>query len=337
MKYCIKCGAELKKGASFCIKCGNKIEGGNGASGEAKSTPVSTEEKPKVARLIVLAVFMLAVVLGLSVVLMQSFSYGDDGDEVKHYSKESVEEEMADEDKEDKKGIVEEVEAEVADSDDKSDAAKDEAVENKEDSVSDETEEVESDEDADAEMGLSPDIIKAYRNRIQSFLDNETYICVPYEVIRKEEMGDWGEVYFSLKDLNNDGIEELLLINGSGDYDDAANVFFGDDDLSKTSCEALVSYYDEENDICYYNDSVDLNTITVFRLNGDEKIVLEKYETDTIDDFETFVYYYIDASGNRTEVSEVEYKVIEDKIPRKDAFEKYEINEENLDKYLPVK
>ena len=36
MKYCIKCGAELKQGASFCIKCGNKIEGGNGAAGEAK-------------------------------------------------------------------------------------------------------------------------------------------------------------------------------------------------------------------------------------------------------------------------------------------------------------
>ena len=177
---------------------------------------------------------------------------------------------------------------------------------------------------------LSNEAIKIYRNIIDNFLNNKQGIGIPYEVAFYNDMLDKENFFFSLVDINSDGIEELLL-----QYDNyQANVFFAEDNGEFSDIE--VNYYDSANNICYYDNGVDLSTIEVFKVNGKKKEILEEYTSDTIDDFETFVYYRTDMLGVTTEISEDEFLKLENKVFNEDSYTKYVLNKENIDKYLPL-
>lgn len=181
------------------------------------------------------------------------------------------------------------------------------------------------------ENGLVDTIVRDYRNIIQRFLDNELYLETGYEALTRDDL--YYDVMFSLKDLNQDGMDELLLIQGT----DPVNVFIANVNHEESeSCDIAIRYYDEENKLCISDIMSYYGGLEFFELHGEKKEVRDRYELEAIDEDENLICYHTDANGNVNEISEDEYWLFEQSIPLPDTFEKYEITDENLDKYLPL-
>lgn len=168
----------------------------------------------------------------------------------------------------------------------------------------------------------SDEVMDIYNSLIHDFMNGEFPLADSMFSASNYDESSW---FFTLMDLNNDGIMELLIT--AGEY--APYSVFIPNRTYDSAFVGTIQTYDKNRGICIKVDNglkemgVFYDIISYCQFNGSEFVTIESYECDsnTMGEYEETVIHY-DQQGNKTNV------------PLSDELEKY-LYYENWD-YIPL-
>lgn len=167
------------------------------------------------------------------------------------------------------------------------------------------------------------DYYAQYAAMLRSFMNGDGEIPTDYDM----QGYSAGNVYFTLKDLNDDGYEELLvsaIVSDSTMY--YTGIYIPGDSLEDGYCGRIDSF-DEETKVAVFTTGSDYGgDISFMRFDGEKLIEIEKYVYDCEEEENPILTY----SDGRQE--ETTWDVINSYYDSN--IEGYELNEENIQKLL---